>query len=167
MSENPITGDATNEAVGELPGEPVADVDTPGDGDQGDERGGGNREAAKYRTQLRATEAQRDALSDRLAGFQRGEAERLAAEHLADAADLWRDGLELAALLDDDGNLDGAKVAEHAAALRAAHPHWRRPPAPKRNPASTGDGFRSGSGVEHRPPVSWQSVLSTRNGGAD
>ena len=32
-----------------------------------------------------------------------------AAEQLADGADMWREGLDLPALLDDDGNLDPTK----------------------------------------------------------
>jgi hypothetical protein len=130
------------------------------DATDGEQRGGGNREAAKYRTQLRDTEAQRDALTERLAVMQRREAERLASEHLADAADVWRDGLDVAELLDDDGNVDADKVAERAAAVAAAHPHWRTRPAAKRNPAATGGGLQSGAtgpGYARRP--TWQSVI--------
>jgi hypothetical protein len=132
--------------------------------ENGDDRGG-NREAAKYRRQLRDAEAQRDDLSDRLATLQRREAERLAAEHLADGADMWRGGLDLAALLDGDGNLDPNKVADAAHATRKAHPHWAAPRPHKRNPAGRGGGLKSGAtGSDEYRPTTWQKVLNTRLG---
>ncbi|MBN3458796.1 hypothetical protein JNN96_32690 [Mycobacterium sp. DSM 3803] len=157
-------------------GEPIA-PDTPGTSvsdtqegaDSGNDRGK-DREAAKYRKQLRATEAERDelggqlaAMGERLAAMQRGEAERLAAEHLADGADLWRDGTDLTALLDEAGNVDPEKVRQAAQAARKAHPHWGRRVI-KRNPAGRG-GFHSGaSGGDHHRPASWASVLNTTSG---
>jgi hypothetical protein len=140
----------------------AAQGDMPADGDDR----GGNREAAKYRRQLRDAEAARDALSERLSTMQRREAERLAADHLADGADMWRDGLDLAALLDDDGNLDPAKVADAAQAARKAHPHWAAQRPHKRNPAGSGGGLRSGATGrdDYRPAASWQKVLNTRLG---
>jgi hypothetical protein len=131
----------------------------------GDDRGG-NREAAKYRRQLREAEAARDALNQRLSIMQRREAERLAADHLADGADMWRDGLDLAALLDDNGNLDSAKVADAAQAARKAHPHWAAPRPQRRNPAGSGGGLKSGATGrdDYRPAASWQKVLNTRLG---
>ncbi|NTY57950.1 hypothetical protein [Mycolicibacterium sphagni] len=126
--------------------------------------GGGNREAAKYRRQLRDAEAARDSLSERLSALQRREAERLAADHLADGTDVWRDGLDLAALLDDSGDLDPAKVAASAQAARKAHPHWAAPRPIKRNPAGRG-GFKSGADSgNRRPATSWHAVLNTTSG---
>lgn len=142
----------------------AVDEATNGDAsDAGDDRGG-NREA-RYRKQLRAAEAERDALGERLNSLQRGQAETFAREHLADGADLWRDGLDLTALLDGDGNLDVAKVADAARAARKAHPHWAAPTAPKRNPASVGAGLRSGAtGTLDRSGVSWAGLLNTKAG---
>src|SRR6185437_6308190 len=54
-----------------------------------------SRREEKFRKQLRATESERDALTERLNTMQRNEAARLAGEYLADPQDLWRDGLEL------------------------------------------------------------------------
>lgn len=127
---------------------------------------GANKEAAKYRRQLREAEAARDQLGERLAALQRGQAETLAREHLADGADLWRDGLDLAALLDHNGQVDAAKVAEAAQATVAAHRHWAAPRPPKRNPAGSGGGLRSGATGrdDYRPAASWQKVLNTRLG---
>lgn len=171
MSNNAITK-RTNEAATEQGGAPApADevmaerVDVPDGGD------GGNREAAKYRRQLRDAEAQRDqisaerdALGERLSTLQRREAERLAAEHLADAADMWRDGLDLAALLDDDGHLNPTKVADAARAVSKAHKHWAAPPRQKRNPSGSGGGLKSGAtgSDDYRPAPSWQQVINPR-----
>ncbi len=130
--------------------------------------GGGNREAARYRTQLREAQAERDALladhdalAERLGTLQRREAERVAGEHLADAADLWRDGLTLAELLDDDGNLDPGKVGGAARTVVEAHKHWA---APGPRPRPSLENLRSGTRVEHRPPTSWASVINSRGG---
>jgi len=167
LSENIIEAQPVEDATTGLKDDHPAAVDeatTDEAPDANDDRGG-NREAAKYRRQLREAEAARDALGERLAALQRGQAETFAREHLADGADLWRDGLDLTALLDDDGNLDAAKVAEAARAARKAHPHWAAPTVPKRNPASVGAGLRSGAtGTDHRPGVSWAGLLNNRAG---
>lgn len=139
-----------------------ADVDNR---DRGDERATGNREAAKYRRQLREVETQRDQLNERLSAVQRPQAETLAREYLADGADMWRDGLDLAALLDDEGVLNPAKVAQAAQSARKAHPHWGAPPTPRRHPDSR-RGLASGaSSREDNPrPVSWAGLLNDRAG---
>lgn len=139
-------------------------ADTPGDS-AGHETAGqnvdgaqgvGNREAARYRRKLRDTETERDQanterdqLHTRLTAMQRAEVERLAADTLADPADVWRDGAELAGLLDDDGNVDPAKVTKAARTVRQAHPHWSKPRRP-RTPSTAG-GLRSGAGVPYEP----------------
>lgn len=73
------------------------------------------REAARYRRQLREAEAERDAA--------RGAAEaaqRALVEHLAQTTGrvrpvaLWASGVALADLLDEEGNVDAAKVSEAA-----------------------------------------------------
>jgi hypothetical protein len=84
----------------------------------------GSGEAAKYRRRLREAEAERDALAARLATAQRREVERLAGADLARGDDVWLGGAELAALLDDDGNVDPSKVAETTAVLLSERPHW-------------------------------------------
>lgn len=120
-----------------------------------------SKEAARYRRRLREAEGERDTLAERLAALQRTEAERIGAEHLADAADLWRDGTDIAALLDDDGHLDPAKVAEAAARVAAAHPHWRRP---KPTAQIRRGGLNSGatSPTDQLKPT-WASVLRGAN----
>lgn len=52
------------------------------------DKGSANAEAAKYRKQLRAAEAERDALAQRVNAMQTREVERLAAEHLEQSDDL-------------------------------------------------------------------------------
>lgn len=157
--DSALVDDATADVDTKADGGAQTDVDTGEGVDTADERGG-NKEAAKYRRQLRDTEAHRDALSERLSTMQRREVERLAAEHLVDPADIWRDGAELAALLDDGGNLDAVKVAEAARATVTAHRHWAAPPTPKRHPDSR-RGLASGSTGRdhHRAATSWQQLL--------
>lgn len=116
-----------------------------------------SREAAKYRRRLRETETQRDQLAERLSVLQRAEAERIAAEHLADGADIFRDGASIESLLDDDGNVDPVKVTELAAATAAAHPHWIKralPPVIRRNDLASGASSRTDQSAP-----SWQQVL--------
>jgi hypothetical protein len=149
----PIDGPTTDSGV------EVGNVDNEGS----DERGAGSREAAKYRRQLRDVEAQRDQLGERLAAMQRGQAETLAREHLADGADMFRDGLELAELLDDDGNLDPAKVTAAAKAASKAHPHWAVPRPIKRiNRGGLMSGATGSDGLRITP--SWQGVLNNSRG---
>lgn len=90
---------------------------------------GGNREAARYRRRLRDTEAQRDTLAERVAGFQRAEAERIAASGpraLNDGADLWS-GVELAEVLDDQGNVSPDAVADAVKGVLSDKPHYAKP----------------------------------------
>ncbi len=83
-------------------GEVVEDQDQDHDHDHD----GDGREAAKYRKKLRDAATQRDQAVEQITTMQKSEAERIAANRLADGADLWRDGLTVGELLDDAGNLD-------------------------------------------------------------
>ncbi|MED5813868.1 hypothetical protein VST63_16030 [Mycolicibacterium sp. 050232] len=107
-----------------------ADGDTPSDESDQDDAGG-NREAAKYRRRLRDTETERDTLRDRLTVLQRSEVERLVANRFRDPADVWRDGARVDDLLDDNGDIDPAKVNTAATAVLKAHPHWDIAAAPR------------------------------------
>lgn len=158
MTTTPDTTDSTP-----TPEPAAAEPDTvpaPASDDTADSVDSG-KEAAKYRRRLRETEAERDTLTERLTTLQRSEAERLAATALTDGADLWREGTELADLLDDDGNIDPDKVTAAAASVSQAHPHWRKrePAAP---PASTvTSNGKIGPGPE---PRSWTAVLQRKAG---
>lgn len=129
-TETPV--DNTVDESDESPEGVSMNSDTPDD--QSEERS--NKEAAKYRRRAKAAEAERDRLAERVTVLQRAEVERLAAAKLADGQDVWRDGAELAGLLDDNGDVDTSKVDRLIASLVDAHRHWRKlgPAAP---PAST------------------------------
>lgn len=72
-----------------------------------------NQEAAKWRRQLREAEAERDGLRTRVEAMQRSEVERLAAGRLSKPESLWKaEGVTLADLLGEDGNVDPEKVEE-------------------------------------------------------
>lgn len=87
-------------------------------------------EAAKWRTKLRETEAQRDGLTARVQALQRGEALRLASEHLSAPEDLFIGGATLEDLLDPDtGDLDPETVRAAAAAVAIGRPGLARPTA--------------------------------------
>jgi hypothetical protein len=107
---------------------PADDVDGQSSDEPIDELSKVRREAADRRVKLRETEAERDQLRGQLAALQRAEVERLAADRLADPSDLWRhEGVELEALLADDGTPDPEAVVRAAADVVKAHPSWGRP----------------------------------------
>lgn len=114
---------------------------------------GGNSEAAKYRRRLREAETARDGMAERLSVLQRREVERYAGDFLAEPADLWLTGAELAGLLDDDGNVDPGKVAEVAKGITQEKPHWRLTPTT----VDKDQGQRGGP-----PPTSWAKILGRR-----
>lgn len=79
-----------------------------------------DRQARERATEL---EAERDALAGRLAAAQTREVERIAGEILAQPGDLLELGkVDLADLLDDEGNVDPDEVAALAAALVETRP---------------------------------------------
>ncbi|WP_051161336.1 hypothetical protein [Nocardia brevicatena] len=84
------------------------------------------REAAKYRRRLRETETERDSFRERVAGYERAEVERLAAEMMADPSDLWVAGTELDNLRGKDGAIDEKKVRDTIQGLLEQRPHWKR-----------------------------------------
>ncbi|GAA4863899.1 hypothetical protein [Saccharopolyspora cebuensis] len=102
-----------------------------------------NREAAKYRRQLRDTEAERDALAARLATMERRQVDRLAAEVLADPSDF---APALDELRDAGGALDEEKVSAALDELIKAKPHYaKRRVVPTRSSAEH-------SGGSYTPP---------------
>jgi hypothetical protein len=92
----------------------------------------------KYRARLRDAEAENDRLNSLVESMLNDEVARLAAPRLADAADLFRDGLTVADLCDQTGRVDPARVERAADALLSEHPHWRAPVAPYRGPLRSG-----------------------------
>lgn len=112
----------------------------------------GNSEAARYRRQLRDTEAQRDQLADRLTAYERTDAERHA-DRLADPRDLWTAGVELDDLRNEDGTIDPEKVRAAADQVLVDRPHWAksRTPAPDRR--------QGGVGTPVGPQSAWSNIL--------
>lgn len=83
--------------------------------DQDDEQTGGkaNREAARYRTQLRQVEAERDRLAGQVEALQRQAIERLVVEtHRGKPAGLWASGVTVADLVNEDGTVNPDKVKQ-------------------------------------------------------
>jgi len=97
-------------------------------------------EAIKYRRRLREAEAERDALAERVTTMQRADVERQAA-HLVRPESVWAAGVELADLLDDDGNLDPEKTetAINTAADKLGLEHVPRAPRPDPSQGAKGD----------------------------
>lgn len=116
--------------------------------------GEGNREAAKYRTKLRETEAQRDHALGQLTTYQKRDAEALVGERLLSASDLWVAGAKLEDLLAEDGTVDQAKVDQAVTKVISEHPHWAPPRV--RVPRNMGQGRRGEPGGRD---TSWGSVL--------
>lgn len=131
MSEN------TDTAIGEPTAEDYAALtESSSSADDDGGRTPEDNEAARYRHRLRAAEAERDAVAGRLEVMQRGEAERLAASKLADPQDLWRDGAQLADVVDDSGRIDADKLNGLIGTVLEAHKHWARMTHPAAAPAS-------------------------------
>lgn len=118
-----------------------------------------SREAAKYRTRLRETEAERDALGERLARFQRVDAERLAAESLSRPSDLWLDGVNPADLVDDDGNVVPELVQTAIAGVLDSRPQLAKGYGAQRGPSVFGVGAHAPIGGDY----SWSDVISSGN----
>lgn len=119
-----------------------------------------NKEAAKYRTRLRETEAERDKLTDQLTAMQRAEVERIAADTLHDAEDVWRAGVDLAGLVSEDGTVDADAVGKAVAAVVTERPHLHRSyrvGPPSRKPAER---LRGGSNPDADTEApSWAKLL--------
>lgn len=87
------------------------------------EQSGGNREAAKYRRQLRDAQAERDSLQTTVDAHNRSSVERLASAHLAQPSDLFDLGsVDLSDLMDEDGQPDAEAVKEAAESILADRP---------------------------------------------
>ncbi len=131
MSDQPEPDAAPETADGE-----AAETETPPDAQQEQAAGG---EAAKYRHKLRDTEKQLAAMTERVEAMQRSEVERIATSKLADPGDVWRDGAQLADVLDDDGNVDSGKVDDLIGNLVKSHSHWAvaKPQAPRQRTGLT------------------------------
>ena len=108
--DEPEVSSASGNTPGTTEGE-VEDQDAEDGGRQG-------REAAKYRRRLRAVEAERDQLAQRLEAMQRAEVDRQAEAAQLKPAALWS-AAQLADLLNEDGTVDTDKVDTAIQAARS------------------------------------------------
>ena len=109
---------------------------------------------ARYRRRLKDAEAANDRLSTALAEMQSAEVQRIAADRMADARDLFIN-VKLADLLDGD-RVDPDRVNAAIDRVLTEKPHWQRP-----NARYTGE-LRSGSSqqpVEKSGP-SWRDAFA-------
>ncbi|WP_067470186.1 hypothetical protein [Actinomadura macra] len=90
-----------------------------------------NREAARYRTQLRDTQTERDQVRGQLTAIQRAEVLRVAGLQLQRGEDLFAfTGTDdVSAYLAEDGTVDAEKVKAAAAEVLAERGYLRRPPS--------------------------------------
>ncbi|MEE2852234.1 MAG: hypothetical protein VX424_06220 [Actinomycetota bacterium] len=84
----------------------------------GDDGGNPNREAARWRTKLRDTEAERDVLATQLEAMQRAAVDSHVTAMGMKPAALWAAGANLEDLLDENGVPDLKKVEAAAATAR-------------------------------------------------
>jgi hypothetical protein len=125
VSEQPTAVEEPRNNPVTPPEEPQADPETP-EGSQ-PEPEGPTREAAKYRRRLRETEAERDALRERVENYERRDAEGIARDlGAAVPADLWT-LVGLDDLRGDSGELDEELVRQRVGAILTERPTWRRP----------------------------------------
>ncbi|MBX6361948.1 MAG: hypothetical protein IRZ03_17960 [Acidobacterium ailaaui] len=104
---------------------------TPAEGDAPSEGNPANREAAKYRRQLRDTEAKLSAAEERVNRLLRKAIEDHVSSKLAVPADLFEVGkVELSDLLDADGYPDSETIDAAADALLKQRPHLSARPMP-------------------------------------
>ena len=99
--------------------EPTEPADeTPDAPDQGERP---SREAARYRTQLRDTEAERDALRASLSSLRTAAAESALAGVLHKPASLWLTGANAEDYYDQDGRLDVGRLLGDAQRAQLEH----------------------------------------------
>jgi hypothetical protein len=92
-----------------------------GDGEKGPESP--SREAARYRVRAREAEAARDELAKRVETLLTREAERIAAKHLAQPADLFTlSGKSVKDFVGEDGDVDAELVVRAANELLGTRP---------------------------------------------
>ena len=122
--------------------------------DSGQEKAPANREA-RYRTERNEARAQVAELTERIDRMREAEAMRLAADVLANPADLVLFGY-LPDVIGDDGLIDPAKVKSAAGELIAGRPGLAKG---ARVPVQS---FGQGRRVSAAPGTDWKTVLSGR-----
>lgn len=146
-NETPSTPEAPNAPGTPEPG--TQDSETPAPPPEPKDRGldRPEREAAKYRRQLREAETERDTLRGQVEAMQRAEVERLAGVTLAKPAGIWTVGTQLDDMLTEAGTVDPVKVTE---AVKTAMDTVGLAPVPPRSVIAP----KAGTGGGGRPPSS-------------
>jgi hypothetical protein len=133
--------------------DPAAADPPAADTDESAEPPTANSEAARYRTTLRAVEAERDALADRVAGYQRSQVEGIVADMLEVPGDLFDIGrAELGDYFDDEGTLNEHEVRAAASALITQRPGLGK--AGRTTPKKWGQ-----TGTPPPASIDWGSVI--------
>lgn len=144
---------------------PDTGVDVPAEGADLPETGSADRrlsdEAARWRVTARQAETKLVVAEARLEQMRVAEVQRLAANKLADPADLFLGGITIDRLLGEDGEVDPQLVDEAAEAVLEQKPHWRSRPRPVGAPASAvnSDGKITGG----TPTPTWADLLGKGN----
>lgn len=146
-TETPDPG--TDPTTPQAPEQDVQDVQEPA----GTEDHASNREAAKYRRQLRDTETERDGLRDQLTALRRQVVE--SASGLARPQALWLTDLDVNTLFTDEGTLDTARTTEAVARISSELGLREKPRTPAPDPSQ---------GMVGLPPSSssWADVVRGR-----
>lgn len=143
--ETPASPDAVREALHELaPDDLVGALEA------------ARKDAGKYRRQARAAETELEKARATVSAHNRQAAETLAAGKMANGADLWVAGVDLDQLIDDEGKVDPARVADAVDAVLGERPHWAVP-----KPAQGGfdGGARRHAEPEPDRDETWAKVL--------
>lgn len=154
------TDKSSSETTEEPDAEPEDTTEEPPETDKA--IGKAKREAAKYRRQLRETEATVETLTAELSETRRQVAEQLVAgltDRFAPNA-LWQVGVEVSDLLDDAGRVDPVKVQESVSEVREKLGlKDRRPPTlrPTENLRGGSDPTR-----QHNPQAAFTAAFGPR-----
>lgn len=116
--------------------------------------GGGNAEAAKYRRELRETQAELATAKEQLTTLRRAEVERLAEPEGVNGAALWASGVELDDLLNEDGTPNADAVTEAVTSARTAFGINPKPTTP----SADGQGA-VGESIGGTGAVGWAGAL--------
>lgn len=145
----PESPTAASEAVTDTTTADSADGDD--SGDDSDNHPG--RREARYRTQLRAAESERDALRDQVQTLQRAQVDAAIELHGVKAKAVWAAGAELADLLGANGLPDPAKIK---AAVTATRSEFGIVKAARPDPT----GLKSGAGIPQAAPKGWLTAFA-------